>query len=474
MQTRVLSLAVCTAALALAAGCNQSLFDSDPGDDDHRDASAGSDDGDADGSDDDSGGDADAGVPEPDAAPVAVCPAPCSGDAFDEFATIQGDRWNYLADVGATNGIAYEPMTYRDFGGLQAWAADSEVGPAIATCGGENADDPACAGLDGFVLMIPGGPGGDRASLSFRVPETAGYRLSGAMRVASGGAVDVPVTLIVSRVGRHDAISVRTPRTSEDEVALDAVFPGIQGEEILVTVGSDEELPPIGLRVFFTRIDEGEDAFPTRCQVAVRFDEGAPLEDDCRGAMVENLNDDIGPAGTSVPGPGPSERLGQGRVLSEGQYLAVGNSPLDYSGDFTIQFWAQTFPPNFTATAYADWNDAVRGGVAMSIDYDDNRIVYVCRMENGSVAGDDDCVQAMRPSDAEWHFWRAVRSKTSSTFTLCIDGQEIVRIPVPAGADLTSDEPPRLGRNVVYNPAYFNGSLDEVRVFSEALPCTTN
>ncbi|HUS64676.1 MAG TPA: LamG-like jellyroll fold domain-containing protein, partial [Kofleriaceae bacterium] len=58
-------------------------------------------------------------------------------------------------------------------------------------------------------------------------------------------------------------------------------------------------------------------------------------------------------------------------------------------------------------------------------------------------------------------------------FTFCIDGELKSEYDLGASYDVTSDTPPYLGRNVTYNPAYFAGTLDEVRAFSVALPCET-
>lgn len=454
------------AALALllvaALGCNQSLFDSNP---DERDAGDGGDDG-------DDGVDPDGGV-EPDAAPVSTCPEPCLGDALADFSDQQGgsnQRWFYLYDLGSPNGADYDELAYATWNGLDAWVVGNG-GPAIASCRGQQA--PECLGLDDFVLLVPGADR-QRPALTYRVPETATYRLSGAIRGADGGPLDVPVQVLVSRAGRHDALAVSRIRTSESEAPLAALVPAIAGDEITVSIGSDQPAPPLGVRVFFTRIDGGGDVFPGSCQVALRFDPDDPLGEACRGATVMDLNDGIGLPGTSSEGPGPSARLGDGREFAEAQYLVVGGSPLDRSGDFTVQFWARiTEPPGFASALFADWNDAVRGGIAVSLD---DGVGYLCHMENGSVPSEQDCAQTERPADNAWHFWRVVRSRsgTTGTLQLCIDGSERLQIPLSPDANLTGDEPPHLARNVVYNPATFAGSLDEVRVFGEALPCVTN
>lgn len=439
--------------LALLA-CDQSLFDSNPGD--GKDGGPG-------GGGDDGGGDVD-GAP-----PTSACPEPCAGDAALDFANAQGanDVWYYLGDLGVANGATYEELSFGTWGAIEAWSGGTE-GPAIASCAGQS--DAACAGLDGFVLLVPG-PGDERPALAFRAPETATYRITGAARIADGGPEDVPVQLLASRAGRHDAVVLQNLRTSATEVGVSGLVPAIAGDEITLSISSADEVPPIGVRLFYTRVDSGTDAFPGTCQVALRFDPGASLEEGCRGLDIMDLNDGIGPAGMSSSGAGPSDRLGEARVFHEAQYLQVGGAPLDKSGEFTIQFWAKiTDPqPSFGVGLFADWNTDVKGGVAFFID-DDSDLVDFCYMAHGAEEIET-CDQTSRPMDEAWHFWRAVRE--GGTYTLCIDGVEKISVPIAAALNMTGDEAPRLGRNVVYNPAYFDGSLDEVRVFAEALPCAT-
>lgn len=471
MSTRCFA-AVAVLTLAFSGGCGQSLFDSNPGDDGADGPDDGGDDPDPDAGQDgsDDGDDPDAGPSDPDAAPQATCPAPCAGDAVAEFSSTQGNPWSYLVDDGDPSGLGYQDLVFGDFASLNAWR-DGEA--AIASCN-DSAGAEVCAGLSDYLLVYPGVPGGSRAVLSFEPPETAGYRLSGAVRVGAGQPLDVPISIILGRVGRHDAISVRTIRTSEEDVALDAVFPAVAGEEIYLTIGSPEEAPPVAMRVFFTRIDEGAGAFPGSCELSVTFDGDDALVDDCRGVDIFDQTDDVDFPDLSQAGASASERLGQGRVFAEHQYMTLGVAPLDYSGDFTIQFWARAGTLPFGAAYYADWNTAVRGGVAIFTEQDDDSLVF-CRMENGSPSGGkDDCLLTTEPDDGQWHFFRAVRSTEDASFSLCIDGEEAIRRPVPAGADLTSDEPPRIARNVVYNPAYYVGEMDQIRVSTEALPCETN
>jgi hypothetical protein len=433
----------------LAIGCNQSLFDSNP--DDRTDAGG-------------QPGDSGAGG---DAAPVSSCPAPCAGDALADFSGEQGGsngRWSYLLDLDAANGADYDPLEFAAWNGLEAWSA-GDSGPAIASCAGQESEE--CAGIGDFILLVPGQD--NRPTIAFRAPETASYRLSGAARVADGQPREVAIELLVSRAGRHDSIQAQTVRTSESEVAIAGVIPALEGDEIMVTIGADGAAPALGVRLFFTTIDSGDDEFPGTCQVALKFDDG--LEEGCRGASVMDLNDQSAepPPGPTTTGPGPNNRLGDARVFVEGQYLRVGNSPMNYAGDFTVQFWAKLDEPlpSFASAPYSDWNTVSKGGIAFFLD-DDTSYMDVCYMAHGDEVREE-CLAATRPTDGAWHFWRAVRSE--GIYRLCIDGVENVQEPIPAALDMTGDQPPHLGRNVDYEPAYYGGSLDEVRIFAEALPC---
>ena len=451
--------AVVFLALATAA-CSQSLFDSDPGAD--PDAGPG-------------GGTGADGAPTEDGAPDGAdaappgssCPAPCLGDAVADFDGVQGGtsgRWSYLADLGAVNGADYGDLSFDGWNGLDAWTSGDD-GVAIASCRGQDAS--VCAGLSGSLLLVPLATG-LRPALSFRVPESRGIRLSGAIRVADGEALDVPVELIVSRAGRHDAILATRIRTSTEERAIDAVIPALQGDEIVVSVGSAGVSPPIGLRLYLTGIDEGGDAFPGRCQLAARFDADNPLEDGCRGVALVDLNEDVDPPGPTTQGAGPSERLGEARVFADGQFLVAGSSPLDYSGDFTVQFWSRIEEPapSFGPVLLSDY-DAEEGGNMIMVDAETALFCHPTAPQETT------CLGGPRPTDAEWHFWRAVRSTADGTLRFCIDGDEIAQSPLPADRDLTGLVQPLLGK-YAFESAQYVGALDEVRVFAEALPCTTD
>jgi hypothetical protein len=69
-----------------------------------------------------------------------------------------------------------------------------------------------------------------------------------------------------------------------------------------------------------------------------------------------------------------------------------------------------------------------------------------------------------------WRFVRVVHS--GGMVTLCVDGARASSFDRAANA-LVSTFPPYVGKNVVWTPAgsYYDGAIDDIRVFSGALPC---
>ncbi|HUS63194.1 MAG TPA: LamG-like jellyroll fold domain-containing protein, partial [Kofleriaceae bacterium] len=390
--------AACVCVCVLIAGCNQSLFDSSP-------------------DDPDSAGDGDGGVDDGDGGAGSVCSEPCEGDAVADFDDAQGGangRWTYLLDLGSVNGASYEELSFGTWGDLPAWSAGDD-GPAIASCDGQDA--PACDGLGDALLLVPAATGSDRPALTWTAPSTASYRLSATVRRPDGAPTDVPVQILVSRAGRHDAVIAQviddsSPGTTE----LSALIPTIAGDELIVSVDSSEDdPPPLGLRLQLTSIPVDEDnpdpeAFPGSCLMALRFDEGG-LDETCRDVTVEDVD--------TAAGDGPNETLGQGRTFLEGQYLVVGNTPLDFSDDFTIQFWAKvTEPqPSFDTVPYSDAGDAISGGVGFYLAQETATTYFYFEAHGPDEFFQD--IATTRPTDGEWHFWRATRSTGNEKFTFC-------------------------------------------------------
>ena len=63
--------------------------------------------------------------------------------------------------------------------------------------------------------------------------------------------------------------------------------------------------------------------------------------------------------------------------------------------------------------------------------------------------------------------------RTADRLDVCIDGKRVTGIGFQPGPVMKTNNPLLLGRAVFPSPdgAHFDGRLDDVRVFSAALPC---
>lgn len=143
------------------------------------------------------------------------------------------------------------------------------------------------------------------------------------------------------------------------------------------------------------------------------------------------------------------------------------------SGDFTIDLWAKiTEPPEFQSTMLANWECSAQGGINLSPNQDNTMFVGAFHHQTGTdlcMAGGE-TLSGVRSTDGGWHFYRLVRDTTAGTLALCIDGVHQGSTGEPA-ADMSSGQPLYVGRNVEFNPPYFDGQVDDLRVLKRALPC---
>ena len=208
---------------------------------------------------------------------------------------------------------------------------------------------------------------------------------------------------------------------------------------------------------------------------AATFDDDAPFEDRCGGANMENLNDEIGPPGR--PSGGVGERAARPRPrFGEGQYIRSVGAPMDYRGDFTIQYWSRPDDPqpNFGTVPFADRHGLARGGVLFSVA-ETSTVLEACYMwDDGTTPTEplSACIVGMQPRDGNWHFTRLSRDAAAGTISLCVNGAFEDSDTAVGAFDMSTDQAPHLGRNVNFSPAYYSGGLDDVRVFKRALPCS--
>jgi hypothetical protein len=399
------------------------------------------------------------------------CTAPCAGDPVDDFAETQGGsngRWKYLADTRSINGATYEEMTWGTIRGEPGWVSSGGTSPAgILSCA-DNPDAQGCADLDTSLMFYPGTD--QDPALAFVAPDNGTYALSGKVRSATGNPEGLAQRFMISRSARHDLIDSRVHVTSPTADEFTAQVELLAGDRLILTfVGGTTESVPVAFDYHLTLVANGADAFPGKCKMSLRFDGADAFADPCR-STVENLNDaGAGPVSTATPSVNAD--FGDARDINTGEFLRSPGGPLDYSGDFTVQFWAKlATAQGFAATLFADWNVDAKGGFNLGPD-DATAEIYLCSFWHTGT--DASCGTGMRPLDNEWHFFRVTRSVQEAAIELCIDGRQVVSDPNVGASDMTSDQLPHIGRNVDYNPATLVGAIDEVRVFKTALPCPT-
>jgi Concanavalin A-like lectin/glucanases superfamily len=469
-------------SIALLCACDQSLFDDRVGDDggdaiDDDGGDAIDDDGGT-ATDDDGGDDGDDGGDDGDGG--SDCPEPCQGDPVADFSLEQGGasgRWFYLVDSGEATGTGFDELRPGSYDGADAWVVQDDAGPAIVNCSG-GAAAAVCAGVGQSLVFVPAEKGGGGPVLAFRPPDRGSYRLVGEFRVPDGFDEGATRSFLVARNATHDSLLAPRFLSSTDPAPLSVDVEALGGDQILLTLPPGAKAgTPIAFDFAVTLLGGEGEIFPGKCLLAATFDGEDPLRDLCAGQELANLNDDPEqPDDLSAQGDSLVERYGSARVLAEGQYLRHGGSPMDYRADFTIQFWARLDEPQpaFDTVPFADWSTTAAGGVVFRVD-EIEPLINVCYMwddGSGKPPMPVPCLGGSPPRDGEWHFYRLSRSASAGTISLCIDGDHQDSGTDAGSFDMTSDEPPYLGRSIVYEPAYFAGSLDDVRVFARALPCT--
>jgi hypothetical protein len=443
-------------ALLAAAGCDQSLFDSNTGDDDQADGAV--------------AGGADASV---------LCPAPCVGDAVGEFSrTTQGgttQHWGYRADQRADNGAVYMDLVASTVATeVPGWASQGTPPAGIASCN----DAPGasvCAGLADYLLFEPSVQGGDARDpvLSFAVPESGVYHLTGSYRLPEGGATGVDQQLVLSRNARRDVLLVDRFTPSQTPGMFDVQIEAAAGDRLLLmdTPAASGAASPIGVRFFASLVST---PLPGLCEYTATFDgadEAARLKDRCQGFQW------VDDGTMSVPSVSPE--LGTARLIDYGKHLQ-GVGKLDRSGDFTIQFWFKDQPVPDNAlerpeSVFADhacdakgiWLTVYDGGGENNWD------LALYDREDWCFTDVHQTIKWTQEVEFDaWHFVRLVRSTSEGTFRVCVDGQPVgTPLAIGASEDLTASTPPYLGMGGSEGAADTSGIIDDFRAFQRALPC---
>ena len=442
----VLRLAVLLAVLlAPLSGCKQSLFDSHV---DDVDGGGGG------GGDGPGGGDA--------MAPTS-CPAPCVGDAVADFSESSQDVWAYLDDDRNLLGLNYAAMTWDG----SAWAGVGDPAPTI--------------GRDGDRLTITSTvmtPGHHDPALAFAVATTGLYRVSGELRLADGASAGAMQRLRVSRNFRHDSLYDLDYIPSASGSVYDLDVELLAGERYLVSASPSGDGDPAVLSAS-SYISGPRPLSESTCLMAYTFDGSDPMTDSCRNLTLVGCPNPTGDPGPEWSRPttttGAAPQFGNALHFAQEQCLATPVA-MDWSGDFTLQFWMKIEDDDPTATLHWPYGDvmgdmecAVGGGLKVSLG---SGIFGVYFFMDG-----DDCTTGFttaaefdHATDQAWHFYRITRSTATDKLQVCVDGALAGEVATRPDVDISSGETFHFGNFGTWYPE-LTGGYDDVRAFKRALPC---
>ncbi len=447
------------AALLVAAACSESIFDSNVGKDDGGTSTS-----------IDGGGDGDGG------GTGRECPASCQGDPVGDFSMTQGGstgRWFYFEDTRTSPGATYVEMETGTYQGENAWLGTGGAPPAIVRCQADSASE-VCAGAGESLVFVPSSTVATDTDpvLGFLAPTNGSYHLEGSFKSPQAGGV--PHHFLVSRNSRNDLLHKENFATIAEATSFSLDVEAVQGDMLLLTMPSNQAgtAEPVAFDFYVTLLSAAGAVFPGACQFAVTFDDEAnPLADHCGGAAFDSRDyDSADPVNLATEVVSLNTRYGKAREFVEDNYMVSTGPPMDYSGDFTVQFWIKLAvpQPSFGTVGFSDEDNGVPGGIGWYFGSDSDSTDACYFWPGGGTAGGCFSVNGTHVGvDGEWHFYRI--SRTGDTLEACVDGTSIGSTTATAGSDMGSNQAVRLGRN--FGPAYFGGSIDDVRIFKRGLPC---
>ncbi len=407
--------------------------------------------------DGDAGDDSDRG----DATVSATCPAPCIADASRDFdGTPDGSngRWRYVED---RRDRTWTPMM-ADTDGF----AGADPLNRISTCA-RRPTAAGCVDLPGALLVsAAGATAAADPAIEFTMPSApTGTVIQLVLRVRS----PANQTIRLYRNSREDVLFTGTAAantTLDRSLVVDALP---EDRFLLAVAPSGSGVADVAVQMFAS---ESGDPFPKTCQLALRFDQamGNTVPNPC-GPAATHVDYTTSAASPPVLVAGPFPQLGMAADLPNDR-LYQGGAVLQRPGDFTIQMWVQSdvVDATYGGWAFSDFDLNNGGGIGLVI-YDD---AGVTKGEIGTCTSPQPLMfetsAANWPADHQWHFARI--AYTAGAASLCLDGRKVASFAAAPGT-LQSTFVPYLGRNVIWTPAFamFDGKIDDVRVFSFALPC---
>jgi Concanavalin A-like lectin/glucanases superfamily len=439
--------ALWVAAVAIAtAACKQSLFDNH-----------------GPGTTSDGGGGDDGGDPDMMMVPSS-CAAPCLADAAGDFnGTATGARgnWRYLDDHRDRTWL-----TMAITSTMPALMTGVDPRNHITTCK-DNPMFPACQQLPGSLLISSSGMSSNAdPAIEFTVATSNVIQIT--LRVFVPGNVNQQIRLY--RNSREDALYTGIA-TSQDKLEKSVALDALAGDRFLLAMSPTAAgAANVAVQLFASATGA---VFPASCQLAVSFDgaTGSTVSDRCKTATLENFMD----GATMIPvvlQAGPFAEAKQAARIAAGTFLRD-NTPVDHSGDVTVQLWMRqaAVASQFDAAwAFSDL-DLDHGG-GLGVDLSSPIPGQGTKLDVSTVDGNGAPIDLFvdYPNDGSWQFVRAVH--TGGNVDVCLNGVHRATMPLAAGK-LATTYAPYLGRNVIWPPtgSFFDGQIDDVRVFNVALPC---
>lgn len=421
--------------LALAA-CNQSLFDN------HGKLDAG-------GPGDDAGDDAGTDVP-------AICEAPCAADLAADFNGTPGgvnNNWRYLDD--------HRDHTWLAMTG-DAVKAGADAGNKIAAC---NTDSAACKAVPGALLFsTAGATSAADPAVELTLPQSQVIQLT-----VRAYAVDRDQQIRLYRNSREDVLFTGTAAAGR-ALAATVTVDTLPGDHYLLAVAPQAAGGDVAVQLFAKATGA---VFPAACQVALSF--SAAAGNDVTSACGRNSFTHGLYSGTASQPPlaaGPFPEQGTAADFTEDGYF-LGDKLLDKSHDVTVQLWVKhrAFIDPLEAWLFSDLDLVATGGLGIGITNTDPPLLDVETCATASRSDNTFTISTSPwPNDHAWHFIRVVH--TGGKVNVCLDGKKQGSFDAAPGF-LKSTYKPYLGANAVWSPqgAYLDGSLDDVRVLTGALPC---
>ena len=424
--------------VAALTGCKQSLFDSHGGDDDDG--------------------------PGGDGSIASTCPTPCLGDgggAFDGTAMGSDGHWRYLED--------HKDRTWSAMTASGDTFVGQSTGNQITSCAKHDAQ--ICEWLPGALLFSTAGDATPESAVEWVAPSARVVQLQLGVRIPDGAPTQ---TVRLYRGSREDALftALADPGvTVQQTITLDV----LSGERIYVTLDGGP-VENAGIQLFVV----GDMAtFPSTCQVAMAFEaaNGNTVDNLCGTDFTYHAYNSTSGEITDFP-----PTLGSNVYAEEGMAAQIpvdrfysAASPLDRTGDFTIQYWMKFAGVVDDVTggwSFTDLDLDNTGGVGMVLFTDtNNRLAFdvqSCTVATQTTIETNDLV-VQYPEDVAWHFVRV--AKKGMDLAICIDGTKVGNKAFTN--NLASGFAPYIGKNVVWTPSEpsFNGTIDDLRVVTQALPC---